>query len=131
MEIQKILLIEPGYFAAQSPSPVSCHIASFIAERGNKLLSFILSPQPSSSRRFEEGLHFIKQADLAVFLVEEESLLVGIYLNLLLSQGKRTLLFSTKPQIVERLKSVTYKPFFVYLYKEVSEIISVLKLFKL
>jgi len=131
MKPQRILLMEPGYFTKKFPSRVSFQIASFVAERGNILLDFIHTPQPSSSRRFEEGLHYIKKADLAIFLVEEESILVGLYLNLLISQGKKVLLFSTKPQIVEILKSMTYKPFFVYHYTEVAEIISVLKLFRL
>jgi|GEM_PF-1403898 len=130
MRSQQILILEPELFNSLPLSLTLKKLTSFLAERGNKILNLELLTKRSSSGQFEKILHLLKDTDLAIFLINEESFFCAFFLSTLLLKAKQTLLFSQNPSVLRKAKQVTLKPFHTYFYQEIDEILQTLKLFK-
>jgi len=131
MATHRVLVIEPSLLSAVPLSTTARHLSSFLAERGNEVLNLKRSISRSPSRLFEEVLRLVKQTDLALILIDDESTVSGFFLALLLSRGKRTLLFSRNQELVDGLKAITLKESYVFHYRKTEEIINTLKLFRI
>lgn len=132
MSSLKALIFEDNYLSGGGLNNALRYYGSFLSERGHDVLNIsLILNKPPSTNIFEETLRLVKSADLAIFLLTKENLLLGFFMERLLKKQKKILCFTTNRSLFDHLHSITFANFYLYFTLEQKTVINTLKLFKL